>query len=191
MSGSAPISSTFQNPQGLSQTVNVPSWQEKFNDLLGTKNEQGKRKTDSSDSEEDKNHYPASTRFREEFSKAKDDSAEPSIGFAFSTIGGNSNARIAGTTNLAQSSPVGFHASASKPEGNLFGTRSPFSSIFTAASACLGTGSTPFEAYLEKESADSSTWLHYQSINLMLANRTFSFEVCALALTVYPHSDPI
>ncbi|KAA6413447.1 MAG: hypothetical protein FRX48_03193 [Lasallia pustulata] len=194
LSGSAPMPSTLQTPQGLPQTVNVPSWQEKFNDLFGTRNEQGKRKADISNSEEDKDHYTASTRFREEFSKSqrleelpksKDDSAEPSIGFRFSTIGGNNNARIAGTTNLAPSSPVGFHASASKPEGNAFGTRSLFSSSSSTASACQGTGSTPFEAYLEKESAGPSTWYHYQSINLSLAYRIFSFEELRLADYTY------
>ena len=44
---------------------------------------------------------------------------------------------------------------------------------------CQGTGSTPFQAYTEKEGAGSTTTNHFQSISFMPPYQKFSFEVCS------------
>ena len=197
MSGFAPMPSTLQNPQGLPPTVNVPSWQTRFNNLLSGKNEQGKREAESSDSETDNGHGMVSNPLREELfkrqkleeaSKTKDGNPVPGTGFGFPTVDGNSN-ESAVTTNFASTSALGFPASPSMPKANLFGISSPFQRGGSTSSECQGTGATLFKAYTEKDGSGSTQINHFQGITLMSEYLKFSFEVCNFLSPSYPPSN--
>lgn len=205
LSGFAPMPSTLLNPQELPPVVKVPlsqenlqvksqgKWQEKFNSLLSTKNEQGKREAHGSDSEEDNNHGKASNPIRQELfkrrkleedAKVKDGNAVSGTGFGFSTVGADSNQGSAEKTSLGPSSAVGFLESASKLKADILsahglfqGNESPLQSNESTAGACPGTTTVLFKAYQEKESAGSSETTHFQSITRMPEYSKFSFEV--------------
>lgn len=53
----------------------------------------------------------------------------------------------------------------------------PISSALGNVPECQGTGSTPFQAYTEKEGAAPNQTNHYQSITFMQPYKNYSFEV--------------
>lgn len=202
LSGFAPMPATLLNPQELPPVVKVPSsqreWQERFNGLLGSKDKQGKREAEDSGSEEENGHSMASNPIREELfkrqkledaSKSKDGNAVPGNLITFSPSSDNSNNESTDTTSLVPSSAVGFLASASKSEANVFGTFTPFRSSESTATACKGTASVAFEAYREKEGPGLAEFNQYQSITFMPEYREFSFEVRGCLSVAIPHTN--
>ena len=124
-------------------------------------------------------------------------------GTTFGGFGSNPNNTTAGTTS-AVGSGGGLFGNASKPAfgtggttggglfgantgGNAFGqpsgaTASAFgapasTALGVSTAECQGTGSTPFQAFTEKDGPSSNTMNHFQSISFMAPYQKFSFEV--------------
>lgn len=75
---------------------------------------------------------------------------------------------------------TGFGAQNTQPT-SAFGA--PLGSALGVNSAdCQGTGSTPFQAYTEKEGQTNQT-NHFQSISFMQPYKNFSFEVSSFSVT--------
>ncbi len=111
--------------------------------------------------------------------------AGSSTGFGgFGATTSNSSGGLFGQSKPAYGTGGSLFGTASG--GNAFGTPNnqpisafgaPTSSALSAATAeSQGTGSTPFQAYSEKESG-SSVSNQYQSISFMQPYKNFSFEV--------------
>lgn len=113
---------------------------------------------------------------------------------AFGGFGGTNSSSTSGSLFAGSSKPA--FGSGNTSSGSLFGGGSggnsfgasnnqttsafgnPLSSALGANTAdCQGTGSTPFQAYTEKESG-SNVSNQYQSISFMQNYKNFSFEVC-------------
>lgn len=113
---------------------------------------------------------------------------------AFGGFGGTNNSNTSGSLFGAPTKP-GF-GTGNTSSGSLFGGGSggstfgtsnnqttsafgnPLSSALGSNTAdCQGTGSTPFQAYTEKESGTNVS-NQYQSISFMQNYKNFSFEVC-------------
>lgn len=116
---------------------------------------------------------------------------------AFGGFGGTNNSNTSGSLFGAPSKP-GF-GTGNTSSGSLFGGGSggstfgtsnnqttsafgnPLSSALGSNTAdCQGTGSTPFQAYTEKESGTNVS-NQYQSISFMQNYKNFSFEVCHIS----------
>lgn len=129
-------------------------------------------------------------------------------GTGFGGFGSNNTTSNAATPfGAAASSGGGLFGSASKPAfgtgsstgGGLFGggsTGTGFgqsntqtglfgapqsTALGTVAGDCQGTGSTPFQAFTEKDAPNSSHTNHFQSISFMAPYNKFSFEELRLA----------
>lgn len=129
--------------------------------------------------------------------------AGTSTGFGgFGSTNNNTNPTSAFGSSPSNTGGGLFGNAASKPAfgasttsgGGLFGggnnafgsTNNQTTSVFGAPPStalggnnleCQGTGSTPFQAYTEKEGAGSSQTNHFQSISFMAPYSKFSFEV--------------
>lgn len=62
-----------------------------------------------------------------------------------------------------------------------FGPAPISSALGGTLAECQGTGSTPFQAYTEKESGNNTT-NHFQSISFMQPYKNYSFEVSKYSL---------
>ena len=87
---------------------------------------------------------------------------------AFGAQQGTSGSLFGGGSNT-------FGSTDSQPT-TAFGGGPLSSALASNSTECQGTGSTPFQAYVEKEGTGNQT-NHYQSITFMQPYKNFSFEV--------------
>ena len=132
-------------------------------------------------------------------------STPATTGTGFGGFGSNTNTTNAASSPFGggASSGGGLFGTASKPAfgtgastgGGLFGGGStgsgfgqsntqtglfgapPSTSLGTNTGDCQGTGSTPFQAFTERDAPNSSSTNHFQSISFMAPYNKFSFEV--------------
>lgn len=98
---------------------------------------------------------------------------KPAFGTGTPTTGG-----LFGTGNTG----TAFGAGTSQPT-SVFG--GPQSTALGGNNAeCQGTGSTPFQAFTEKDTPGSSQTNHFQSISFMQPFQKFSFEVSSIGFWV-------
>ena len=96
--------------------------------------------------------------------------------------GAANNTSLFGGGSSSSTNPFGGN---NNQTGSVFGTpQSTALAIGTAAADCQGTGSTPFQAWTEKDTPGGTMTNHFQSISFMPPYKNFSFEVRGVTVLV-------